>query len=253
MDWSDDWKIAMEDPLTGKRVKGPETGTGELLEVLRMLAHKLSQPLTSLRGSIEVALMGESDMAEYRRVLALSLHESQRIAETLEILRDVLDIEGPLGAIQRVSWTQSVEQLLEAAALLDKNGSPRIASNLKGGVWVVASPHHLTVATRRMINSAVRSAQFKRKIRIELSATEDAACLSVFEESPHAAVASVGNSPTAFDSEAPLLAGIDKWLVHRAAERQGGWLKIRKMSDTCRCYEMNLPLPPSEVSGNIHT
>ena len=243
----------MQDPTMRDRANGPETGTADLLEVLRFLAHKLSQPLTSLRGSIEVALMGESDEAEFRRVLTLSLHESQRIAETLEAFRDVLDIEGPAEGIQRVSWTQCVEQLLETAALVDQSNLPQLAGNLKGEVWVMASPPHLTVATRRLINSAVRAAQCKSKIRIELSATDDAACLSVFEESPHPAVERAKNSPTAFDPGTTLLAGIDKLLVQRAVERQGGWLKIRKLSDTCRCYELNLPLPPSEAFGNIHT
>ena len=234
------------------RLLGQETGTWEHLEVLRMLAHKLSQPLTSLRGSIEVALMGESDKAEYRRVLTLSLHESQRIAETLEALRDVLDIEGPVAGLQRVSWTQIVQQLLEAAALVDQRNPPQLAGNLKSEVWVMASPPHLAVATRRLINSAIRAAECKSKIRIKLSETEDAACLSVLEEGPHPAMASAGNSPEAFEPVTPLLAGIDKWLVQRAVERQGGWLKIRKLSDTCRRYELNLPLSPSESCRNGH-
>ena len=232
----------MQDPTMRDCANGPETGTADLLEVLRFLTHKLSQPLTSLRGSIEVALMGESDKAEYRRVLTLSLHECQRIAETLEAFRDVLDIEGPVENIQRLSWTQCVEQLLEAAALVDQSNPLQLAGNLKTEVWVMASPPHLTVATRRLINSAVKAARCKRKIRIELSATEGAACLSVFEHSAHPAVESARNSPTAFDPGMPLLAGIDKLLVRRAAERQGGRLELRKISETCHCFQLILPL-----------
>ena len=50
-----------------------EEDAGDFLEVLRMLAHRLSQPLTTLLGSIEVALSGEMDESECRKVLELSL------------------------------------------------------------------------------------------------------------------------------------------------------------------------------------
>ncbi len=235
----------MEDPAMRNRVSGSESG-GDLLEVLRTLAHELSQPLTSLRGSIEVALMGESDKAEYRRVLTLSLHESGRIAETLEIFRDVLDIEAPAEDIQRVSWTQSVEQLLEEAALADKNRPSQVAITLKGGVWVTASPHHLAAATGRLINSAVKAARRKHKVRIELSATEDTACLAVIDEGSHPAVESTANFQRDSEPETPLLARIDEWLIQRAIERQGGRLELRNISETCHCYQLNLPLQTSE-------
>lgn len=75
----------------------------EVIEVLRGLAHKLSQPLTSLRGSLEVALMDEMDEKECRKVLEQSLEETYRVAEVLETLREVLEAEDPGDDFQPVS------------------------------------------------------------------------------------------------------------------------------------------------------
>jgi signal transduction histidine kinase len=238
----------MEDITARGREDELKMSTDDFLGVLRALAHKLSQPLTSLRGSIEVALLGEPNAAESRRILELSLHESQRIAETLEDFRDVLGIEGSMEDAERVSWTQCVEQFLEEAALVDQKKPTQLASSLKSGVWVMASPQQLIVATRRLINSAARVAGCKRKVRIELSATEHAACLSVFEEGPRPAVESLGNFQTTLDPETPLLAGIDKWLVQRAVEHLGGRFELRDVSETCHCYRLNLPLQLSDSS-----
>ena len=232
--------------MTAGLVNGSETGTSDFLEVLRTLAHKLSQPLTSLRGSIEVALMGEPDEAEFRQVLTLSLHESQRLADTLEILRDALDVEGPVKGRHRVSWTQCVEQLLGEVELVGRNSPPQLGSNVKSGILVMASPQHLNVATRRLINAAVEAARCNCKVCIELSAAQDAACLSIFEESPLLSAESTGNFQTAFGPETPLLAEIDKWIVQRAAERLGGRLELRNVSETCHCYRLNLPLHVSD-------
>ncbi len=212
-----------------------------------MLAHRLSQPLTSLRGSIEVALMGELDETECRRVLELSLQESCRMAETLETLRDILEMEGAGEQVQPVSWTRSVEKLLEQAASVDKDRCPRLVSEVKE-VWVNASPQHLDIATARLIGGAIRAARSRREVRVSLSIRGETACLSVCEEgAPSEADAVAGRFPSTFIQEGSVLEGLDKWVVRRAIERQGGRLKVSQVSETCRCYQLYLPLAASEI------
>jgi len=225
-----------------------ETDSDDLLEVLRVLVHRLSQPLTSLRGSVEVALMGELDESECRRVLEISLQESHRMAEILETLRDVLEVEGAGEQVQPVSWTRSVEKLLEEAAAVDKNGCPRLVSDVKEDVWVKASPQHLDAATARLIAGAIRAARSRREVRVSLSVHGEIACLSVCEEGVTShADAAAGRLPPPAIEEGSLLEGLDRWIVRRAIERQGGWLKVNRVSEGCRCYHLNLPLAASEI------
>lgn len=82
----------------------------DFLEGLRKLVHMLSQPLTTLRGSAEVALMGHLDESEFRRFLELSLRESDRMVEVLEALRQTLDIEASRGDVPPAPGEQSPEK-----------------------------------------------------------------------------------------------------------------------------------------------
>ncbi|HET7100377.1 MAG TPA: histidine kinase dimerization/phospho-acceptor domain-containing protein [Terriglobia bacterium] len=227
-----------------------EADSNDFLEALRMLAHQLSQPLTSLCGSVEVALMGELDESECRRVLELSLQESRRIGEILEALRDVLDMEGAGKHGQAVCWTWSVRKLLEDAASVDRDGCPRFVSEAKGDVWVEARPQHLDTATARLIGGAIRAARARREVRIGLSARAGTACLSVCEEgAPPDTEAAANRFSANFFFEKPVLGGLDKWVVRRAIERQGGKLRVSQVSETCRCYELHLPLATAEMGG----
>lgn len=230
----------------------PEAVSDDFLEVLRMLAHRMSQPLTTLRGSIEVALMGEMDKLECRQVLELSLQESHRMAEILGALRDVLEMQGAGEQPQPVSWTQCVEKLLEDAASVDKNCCPQLVSDMKKEVWVKASPQHLDTATARLIGGATRAARARREVRICLSACAGTACLSVCEEgAPTEGEATANGFSANFVPEKPILGGLDKWVVRRAIERQGGWLEVSQVSETCRCYQLSLPLVTTELAGKV--
>ena len=192
--------------------------------------------------------MGELDESECRRVLEISLQESQRMAEILEVLRDVLEMEGAGGQAQPVSWTRSVEKLLRDASSFDKYVCPWLVSEVKDDVWVKASPQHLDTATARLIGAAIRAARSRREIRVSLSVQGDTGCLSVCEEGVTAhADAAAGRFPTTGMHAGSLLEGLDKWVVRRAIERQGGWLKVSNLSEGCLCYQLNLPLAAAEI------
>ncbi len=187
--------------------KGAEKASEDFLEVLRKLAHKLSQPLTSLCGSVEVALMGELDEAACRQVLESVLYESRRMADALETLRDLLELEGSSEGAQPVSWTQQVEKSLQEAASAAENHHAQLVSNLKDEVWVEASPEQLDTATRKLIGRAIGEGSGKHVVRVGLSVRGETACLSVC-----------------------------------AIERQDGALKIKDVPQNCRCYQLSHPL-----------
>lgn len=228
----------------------PEGYRDDFLEVLRMLAHRLSQPLTTLLGSIEVALMGEMDESECRKVLELSLQESQRMAEILQALRDVLEMEGADAEVQPVSWTECVEKLLGEAAPGGEESRPLRVSKMQE-VWVRASPQHLGTATARLIAGAIRAANARCEVLVSLSAHSEIACLSVCEQYAGSdAEASAGRFPAPLVQESSVLSGLDQWIVRRAIERQGGWLKITGAPEGCCCYELHLPLATSDIMGS---
>lgn len=220
----------------------------EFMEVLRTLAHKLSQPLTCLRGAAEVALMGEIKESECREVLEQSLEETQRIAETLELLRDVVETEGSEERVQAVNWKWSIKKLLQDTASSDENCSLHFFCSVMDEVWVKASGPSLDIATRRLLGWANKRGR-KASVRILLSVGEETACLSVCEDglSPKANPAektrAMHPSAVTLEPEDP-----EWWMIRRAVERQGGWLKNISMPGGGCCYQLYLPLAFSEVT-----
>ncbi|HET9178380.1 MAG TPA: histidine kinase dimerization/phospho-acceptor domain-containing protein [Terriglobia bacterium] len=219
----------------------------DFLEVLGALAHKLSQPLTSLQGTAEVALMGEMDVKECRRILEISLQETQRMAETLETLRDIVEMERAGIQIQPISWTAVIEEALEAASYAETVDRPRLVNEVGGEVWVNTSPQRLTLATGRLIGGAVRANRDGRAVRIVLSAVKETASLKVFEECTPVGDQGVNGPGTPGASAKPVLDKLERWVLNRSVECQGGRLSVTQISQTSRCYRIDLSLAPPAV------
>lgn len=242
---------AMKNP-NGRPPAGALARRDDLLELLGFLAHKLSQPLTSLRGTVELALMGEIDVKEYRRILEISLQETQRVAEILEALRDIVEMESAGIQVQPVAWREIIEKALEEAkpTSTDKANGLRLVSEATGEVWVMASPQRLTLATARLIGGAVRATRDGHAVRIVLSVVNETSSLKVFEESAPAGGQDANSSGTPGASAKPVLGELEKWILNRAVEGLGGRLTVRQTSQSSRCYQLDLPLasPPPASS-----
>lgn len=216
--------------------------------MLGSLAHKLSQPLTSLQGTVEVGLMGEMDVKEYRRILEISLQETQRVAETLEALRDVVEMERAGIQVLPISWTAVIERALEEAAPTDKLDRPPLVSEAGREVWVKASPQRLTLATTRLIGRAVRASRDGNAVRIIVSVDKETASLKVFEECPPAGDQDVNGPGSPGAAAKPTLGELERWILNRAVDGLGGRFTIRQSSQNSRCYQLDLPLASPRIA-----
>ncbi len=80
-----------------KKVLDRQANRDQFIKEVQGLIHKLSQPLTAMHGSLELALLQEDAPSEYRRIFRESLEEADRMMQTLALLREVLDAEDPGG------------------------------------------------------------------------------------------------------------------------------------------------------------
>lgn len=220
----------------------------DFLEMLESLAHKLSQPLTSLQGTVEVALMGEMDVKEYRRILEISLQETQRVAEILEALRDIVEMERAGIQVQPISWTAVIEKALEEAVHTGQLDRPPLVSEAGREVWVKASRQRLTLATTRLIGRVVRANRDGHAVRIIVSVDKETASLKVFEECPPAGDRDANGPGTPGSLAQPVLGELEKWILNCAVEGFGGRFTIGKSSQTSRCYQLDLPLASPRVA-----
>lgn len=235
----------IELPLTSP----PDIARDEFVEVLKMLTHKMSQPLTCLCGSVEVALLGEMDEPECRQVLHETLEQSHRMAEALETLRDLLEVEGLGEDLQLVSWRRSIEDSLEQVAAAKGDSCVQFACDIGDDFWVKASPYHLDAATRRFIADVIKKCHRGEAIRVRLSVFGEAACLSACEEgAPSDMETTPGTAQTHSLGEPAASESLDWWIACHVIERYGGWARWDRSPETGCCYQLNLPLAHANVA-----
>jgi len=220
----------------------------EFVEVLRSLVHELSQPLTSLGGSLEVALMDEMDEDESRKVLQQSLEETHRAAEVLGTLREVLEAEDPGEDFHPVCWKHLVARALEDVAPVARGKGLRFVLDPMVDAYVKVNPPRVDAAMRELLRYLIGRGARKGVIRIGLSVQERTASLSVRDDGlPPDAAAPAGKSlPPASFTGALERTQLDWWILRRTIEGQGGWLEVEKIPPRGVCCRIYLPLASSE-------
>jgi signal transduction histidine kinase len=222
----------------------------EFVEVLRNLIHELSQPLTSLRGSLEVALLGDMDESECRKVLEQSLQETHRMARGLETLREVLEAEDPGEDFQLVDWKAFVTKVVEDVAPMAREKGLRLVLEPRTDAYVKVNPSRVESALRELLQRVIRNGPRKRVIRIGLSVQERTASLSVCDEglAREVAAPAVSTQPASSLTGACESTQLAWWILRRSIEGQGGWLEIKKIPPRGVCCRVYLPLAPSNIS-----
>ena len=220
-----------------------------LVRVLRGIIHKLSQPLTALHGSLEVALMGKIDKDACRRVLRQSVEETDRMIEALETLREVLDAEDPGDDFHPVRWRNLIAQVLEDLAPMARNKGLQVVLGPMADVYVKVNPQRIDAALRELLRQAIHRSARTGVIRIGLLSQEPWASLSVWDDGlPQDATGQAEKSqPAASFTEALEGTLPEWWILERTIKGQGGWLEIEKIPPAglrCRLY---LPLASSEA------
>ncbi len=81
-------------------------------ECLGAIAHRLAQPMTALRGSIELGLMGKRTAEEYHSILVQTLQLADNMVKTIVSLRDLGESIGPDGPTDRANLKFVVSETL---------------------------------------------------------------------------------------------------------------------------------------------
>lgn len=88
------------------------TAESEDRELVDDLFHALSQPLTSLRCSMEVALLEQRTPGEYQEVLEQGLDLAERISGLVEDLRDLWDVQDSINSAGAVPAQACLDEII---------------------------------------------------------------------------------------------------------------------------------------------
>ena len=217
----------------------------------RVFLHQLSQILTSLCGTLELALLADSDAQEYRRVIQQSLAQAEGLVRLFTSYRawaeggtsDLVNDKVEVGMLVRVALEQ----------LRPLSDSRRLAVHLESGdnCLVLTDPAQLLVAVRLGLLRAIQQSPTGGKLEVSLSTKQGSACLTISATAQQAGVHSPPECAEIPERESQRVLAPDSeegdWTPVRAAvEALGGSVLITSAETPPLICKICLPLSPQE-------
>jgi hypothetical protein len=134
-----------------KAIKGPVSDDQELVADL---FHALSQPLTSLRCSLEVTLFEPRAAAQYQQALRESLTLSEQITELVVGIRELLEADEPPDVDPPIPLSPCLEEIVaDLLPVAEYEGKNLTMSTAPGCVCIAA--HRLKQALLSLLQCAL--------------------------------------------------------------------------------------------------
>jgi len=246
-------------PVSSARgsIPGQSGGSDSLSNALpykdhtRVFLHQLSQTLTSLHGTLELALLVDSDAQEYRRAIQQSLAQTEDLVQLFKSYRalaeggtsDLVNDEVAVGELVRVALEQ----------LRPLSNSRRLAVHVESGddCLVQTDPARLLVALRRGLLRAIQQSPRGAKMEVGISSDRGSACLTISATAQRAQLYSPPEcaeipEPESQRALAPDSAEGDWTPVRRVVEALGGSVLITSVETPPLICKICLPLSPHE-------
>jgi hypothetical protein len=141
------------------------------------MAHRLAQPMTALRGGIELGLMGKRTVADYRALLEQSLQLADSMVQMIVSLRDLGESSAPSGTPQRMHLEATVTEVLAEMESLAQSQNLRLELEAEGATEICADPVHWHEALRSLLIWIIQNSAGSGAIALEISAVDGVAQL----------------------------------------------------------------------------
>ena len=214
------------------------------------MAHRLAQPMTALRGGIELGLMGKHSEANYRSLLEQSLQLADSMAQLIISLRDLGESGAPGGTPQCVLLESTATEVLAEMEGLAQSRELRLQLHAEGAVKVCANPERLREALQSLLAWVIQNSAGGGVIAVELAASEGEA--RVILSPPRLdlqylqikVLEDITNPGLLFSHAAKN--GALGWVINqRLMDGLGGKLEILTEGPDAGCIRLRFPLAPA--------
>jgi signal transduction histidine kinase len=170
------------------RVKNLESEAAESRERLQTylagVAHDLSQPLTTLHGTLELALLSRTIPASAHAALEEALQHTQTAAALIRLLRELADAESSGTAARATSVKKLLEEMREDIETLAGLRGVRVDLKVDNSCFVLANPPDLRRSILYLVEHALDRSPAGGWVGISVAVESSAASIVIDDQGP---------------------------------------------------------------------
>jgi len=246
-----------EDGVANGAVGGPgdagstPDGNDSLASVLATVAHQMSQPLTALRGTLELTLLKGRSAADHRRAAGKALASAERLAVIVQSVRELADACSPPGELEMISLDLLGQAVAEDMAPVAEARGVKVDCSESSPAVVRGVRHTLYLAVLKVLHFSVLRSSSGQKVRVAMALTNEQADLMVKDEGPPIPNLNCGpffellNHDPASVRPVPDMSW-DLVVARMTVETMGGSLTAENATPSGCQFHIRLPLSPSE-------
>ena len=158
---------------------------GAIPSILASVAHQMSQPLTALRGTLELALLKASSIREHRISEEKALAAAEELARILQGVRELAEAYTPVGESVPVELSELVREVVEDLRPVALSRRVAIQLDAVPGMDVLGDRPRLYGALLKLVHLAVERSSPRSGVRVSLRVAGEDAQIAVEDEGPH--------------------------------------------------------------------
>ncbi len=221
----------------------------ECRECLTAMTHRLVQPLTALRGGLELGLLGKPTEADYRALLQQSMQLADTMAQMIISLRDIGESGVSAGPYQSIRLESAVQDALAEAETWAQSRDLALQLQNTSDVNVRANPQRLREALQSLFAWVIQNSAGGGVMVVELSGEEGEA--SVFLSPPkldwqylQVKMLEDITTPGVLFSRAARIGTLGWAINQRLVNGIGGKIEILPVDGSAGRIRLRLPLTP---------
>ena len=213
--------------------------------LLAGISHQIGQPLTVLRGTLEMALLREADSGLDRAAIEEALRETDRLVSLAGLLRELAAVETLHQIEARVGMCVPVKEVLRDMAPMAESRGIRMDSRLSGDPVVRGDEQHLRQIVLHLVDCCLQFTAEGASITLSVEEKGGEACLEIQMSDTELSPARLDEMFRPFSDRAHKAPGGDGSLglaiSHRAVEILGGTIAVDSENEKVRSIRLCFP------------
>lgn len=147
--------------------------------LLAGISHQIGQPLTVLRGTLEMALLGEPSAMKFHTAIEEALQETDRLVSLAGLLRELAAVEELRGVDTVVSLQTPVEEVLSDMEPIAEARNIRMETAFMGAPMIRAEAQYLRQIVMNLVDCFIQYAQEGATVRLATACEKPHASLAI--------------------------------------------------------------------------